>query len=147
MTNRESNKEAEPVAWRWKIRGGIDAWHWSAEKPSFSPRDESSYVFDLQPLFTSPQQDTEGREITEGWQPIETAPKDGTEFQAWAEHASGGVWLPQCRINPDNGAFEIWGRVDYDIDGWDLIPHLIETHWMPLPEPPRAERPHPAEGS
>lgn len=66
------------------------------------------------------------------WQPIETAPRDGTEFQAWI-----GNWEPRCRFNED-GTFQIWGRIDYDIEGWDYYPSAIATHWMPLPEPPEA---------
>ena len=73
------------------------------------------------------------------WQPIETAPKDGTEFQAWVvlkDRTAGGFWEPKCRFN-EHGAFEIFGRVDYDEDGWDCFLHLEPTHWMPLPEPPK----------
>lgn len=71
------------------------------------------------------------RALAKAWEPIESAPRDGTEFQAWM-----GYWEPRCRINPDTEAFEIWGRVDYDQDGWDTYLHLAPTHWMPLPEPP-----------
>ena len=64
----------------------------------------------------------------EGWQPIETAPKDGTWFLIWspnneraelaAINRKGELWLIQDH--------EPWGR---DIaKGW--------THWQPLPEPP-----------
>lgn len=69
------------------------------------------------------------------WQPIETAPKDGTQFQAWIEKYG---WEPHARFNPDSEAFELWGRVDYDKDGWDVYPHMVPTHWMPLPTPPTA---------
>lgn len=65
------------------------------------------------------------------WQPIETAPKDGTEFQAWVGH-----WEPRCRYNPDTEAFEMWGRTDYDCEGWDTYPDLPPTHWMPEPAQP-----------
>lgn len=69
------------------------------------------------------------------WQPIVTAPKDGTEFQAWIDKYG---WEPRCRINPESEAFEIWDRVDYDQDGWDFYPHMIPTHWMPHPHEPAA---------
>lgn len=69
------------------------------------------------------------------WNPIETAPKDGTRILA---------------VEDGNVLAVIWGnrRVDYnDIfcslpDGWviwngDIGPVAINpTHWMPLPEPP-----------
>lgn len=67
------------------------------------------------------------------WLPIESAPKDGTEFQAWLNM---GVWEPRCRFNPASEAFEIWDRVDYDRDDWDACGHLTATHWMPKPTAP-----------
>lgn len=69
------------------------------------------------------------------WLPIESAPKDGTEFQAWL---NGDWWEPRCRFNPASEAFEIWGRVDYDRDDWDTCGHLTATHWMPKPTAPGA---------
>ncbi|QLB38245.1 hypothetical protein phiGT1_33 [Sulfitobacter phage phiGT1] len=70
------------------------------------------------------------------WRPIETAPKDGTEFQVWLSKKNGhGFWDPRARYNKNN-CFQLWGRVDYDIDGWEIYPGLEPTHWMPLPEAP-----------
>lgn len=73
------------------------------------------------------------------WKPIESAPRDGTEFQAWImpEESDGGYWEPKARFNPDSEVFELWGRVDYDQDGWDCYHWLHPTHWMPLPPPPQ----------
>lgn len=85
---------------------------------------------------TSPNSDTR----LDGWQPIATAPKDGTVFQAWVHRPDTdlfpGGWEPDCRFNPSSEAFEIWGRVDYDQDGWDTYLHLEPTHWMPQPKKP-----------
>lgn len=77
------------------------------------------------------------------WQDIATAPKDGTEFQAWvtSETPRGNKqawWEPKARINPGSEAIELWGRVDYDQDGWEMYSHVTVTHWMPLPEAPTA---------
>lgn len=58
----------------------------------------------------------------EGWQPIATAPKDGSWFLGW---------------NRDCGCF-IWRDGPSLITGEDPQP----THWMPLPAPPRAPQPH-----
>ena len=74
------------------------------------------------------------------WMEIDSAPKDGTEFQAWikSEYREDdfGFWEPRCRFNED-GALGIWRRVDYDGEGWDYgLIHLRATHWMPLPQPP-----------
>ena len=67
------------------------------------------------------------RRLDPGWQPIETAPKDGTVFLAWAPGREG---LPPmfslCAWHPDGGF---------------CIDELREaTNWMPLPEPPEVVR-------
>jgi hypothetical protein len=64
-----------------------------------------------------------------GWRDIATAPKDGTEFQGWT-----GQWEPRCRFNPETEAFETWGRVDYDENGWEVSD--VATRWMLLPPAP-----------
>lgn len=78
-----------------------------------------------------------------GWQPIETAPKDGTKVDVWVcpwdAFANGNA----ARIT--NAWFEDgkWKRI---LSGWT---HDIEdcgepTHWQPLPAPP--SRPLPTKG-
>lgn len=58
------------------------------------------------------------------WQPIETAPKDGTPVLAWDEGAVCIVtWVSGDSIDPDG-----W----YDVRRLDPAP----THWQPLPAPP-----------
>lgn len=71
------------------------------------------------------------RDLTE-WRDIATAPKDGAEFQAWWS----GQWQPRARFNPDTEAFELWGRVDYDQDGWDAFSLDLADGWLPLPSAP-----------
>ena len=72
------------------------------------------------------------------WQPIETAPRDGTEFQAWFTRQGSGWWEPRARWRGDvYNVPEVWGRVDFDTNDWDFAPpDAIPTHWMPLPPPP-----------
>lgn len=70
------------------------------------------------------------------WQPIETAPNDGTphirglhvhnnrgDFIYWDCHAG--------RINDETGQFEDLGG---EHTGWDADDY---THWTTLPEPPK----------
>lgn len=77
--------------------------------------------------------------VGEGWQPIETAPKDGTWIVAlvagaddrW-EHLNGRAFVVRHEGKTAS---------DYDL-GWALHPGFGGvheswfTHWMPLPKPP-----------
>jgi hypothetical protein len=71
--------------------------------------------------------------LVEGWQPIETAPKDGTRVDVWA------FW-------PETLASERTANAYFDRTEGDwylgvfmshqyMMPPII-THWMPLPPPP-----------
>jgi hypothetical protein len=61
------------------------------------------------------------------WQPIDTAPQDGTVFIAyWC----GDVFL--AWYNPEQHNWQEYPDGDFEeIHGKEL------THWMPLPEPPK----------
>jgi len=80
------------------------------------------------------------------WQPIETAPKDGTRIMIW--------WLPLrydgSLLRPERGlaAGHIMDGVHYDADlqtwmlGGTYADHrnnIKPTHWMPLPQPPTGD--------
>lgn len=62
------------------------------------------------------------------WQPMETAPTDGTDVLLW--------WPFWCKGRPTIGRFGY-----KNIQQW-LAPEALEgdgdppTHWMPLPDPP-----------
>jgi hypothetical protein len=61
------------------------------------------------------------------WQPIETAPKDGTSIIA----AQAGT-AADCGVIAWDTDFGRWMDLmdDYDEPNW------LPTHWMPLPPPP-----------
>ena len=65
-----------------------------------------------------------------GWQPIETAPKDGTVVLCWDEFKECDLmWY---------GIIQQWNEPK-DILGWMYVATNTEcypTHWMPLPKPP-----------
>lgn len=70
------------------------------------------------------------------WQPIETAPKDGTHIDLWAKcwraEADDFIYarFPSCKWAEWTGCTNrapCWTGLD---NGWRA------THWMPLPEPP-----------
>jgi hypothetical protein len=69
------------------------------------------------------------------WQPIETAPKDGTRILLW---------------DTDEAVIAKWGEISMGgAEGWQIaVVNMVgdvnyyeaafnPTHWMPLPEPPR----------
>lgn len=59
------------------------------------------------------------------WQPIETAPHDGTSVLAWIPH-------------PHSGWVEIvwWDGRFFDAARY-LDTYEQPSHWMPLPDPPK----------
>jgi hypothetical protein len=83
------------------------------------------------------------------WQPIETAPKDGSRIvvlwpDGWADFA---VWKTNSRIvlgrelNEQGavGLSDSYFGDPNENDDYDLAkPENAPTHWMPLPEPPDA---------
>ena len=69
-------------------------------------------------------------DLVSQWQPIETAPKDGTKILgAWPQLRKHKWWT----IQPIFFYYGAW------IHGWDEDEDLAlhPTHWMPLPEPPK----------
>ena len=77
------------------------------------------------------------------WQPIETAPRDGTKILLY------GQWQGEINgMRNDVVAVGAWGggRSDRGKSGWwDIINTdgyacwIYATHWMPLPAPPNKE--------
>lgn len=67
------------------------------------------------------------------WQPIETAPKDGTDILLTDGYrAAVASWYPE--EFPD--AEWPWGVSDWHNDPLHLRGGYMATHWMPLPMPP-----------
>lgn len=68
------------------------------------------------------------------WQPIETAPRDGTVIL---------VYRPLGRKNSTYGGrvgIDAFGTVSSYPQEWSQSLRFAKpTHWMPLPEPPRHE--------
>lgn len=74
------------------------------------------------------------RPAQDGWQPIETAPKDGTPVLLWIEFfcASGG---PMEGVRPMMAT--CWNHGDGWYGGPSQVPGFSPTHWRPLPAPPQ----------
>jgi hypothetical protein len=76
------------------------------------------------------------------WQPIETAPTDGTAILAAGPSADGGYfasvveWIdPYLSIGECEMGFYEVGLMEHGI--YSELDCL--THWMPLPEPPQVQ--------
>jgi hypothetical protein len=72
------------------------------------------------------------------WQPIETAPKDGTRILAVVQGFRPAVAYWQN----NRGVFDFIDAEDMPSpEAWDEYlrnePEWTPTHWMPLPEPPK----------
>lgn len=76
------------------------------------------------------------------WQPIETAPKDGTRiflfFPEWRHSVQPGHWLDSKEIRygkiyRESAQWIVEGSAFFSIHERKLEP----THWMPLPDPPK----------
>ena len=76
-------------------------------------------------VYKTPEMPFRGSARFAGWQPIATAPKDGTRFLAW-------------EAGTQRSAI-IWRRsAGWDTDAFYMDP-VAFTHWMPLPPPPAQE--------
>jgi hypothetical protein len=80
------------------------------------------------------------------WQPIETAPKDGTSVLLMDNDQPGLPGGVADRCWSGNTAVAAWWGAEggewvcYMDMIEDPISHFTPTHWQPLPDPPKAER-------
>jgi hypothetical protein len=77
---------------------------------------------------------------TREWQPMETAPKDGTPFRAYGPsllHEDFNPWASvEACFDGERFVGAVWDG-QHDVWRTDFIEF---THWMPLPEPPKEPR-------
>jgi len=81
-----------------------------------------------------------------GWQPIETAPRDGTVILVYANQ--GSTWNGIHAARPHysgqtSGWGHDWAHANYQNLGGHISGRV--THWMPMPAPPALARPDPAD--
>lgn len=75
------------------------------------------------------------------WQPISTAPKDGTEILAWTDTREGDQNLLDYVNGVCEGEHLSCVQIIYWADGWKRLKIGEPTHWQPLPNPPSASTP------
>jgi hypothetical protein len=63
------------------------------------------------------------------WQPIETAPKDGTEIMVWPVRGMKGKTFLEAY---HDGTSWVWCSIHYGTTN-----EINPTHWKYLPEPPK----------
>lgn len=68
------------------------------------------------------------------WQPIETAPKDGSVILV---RHNRGTWIYPKDQEKINYVVVFWNKGRFEEFGPDSFPESDLTHWMPLPEPPK----------
>lgn len=76
------------------------------------------------------------------WQPIETAPRDGTYILVTNGRANG-AWVAHCLPVAVSGYRfgQPWRSVMLNHDHLSKgARHLPPTHWMPLPTPPQGDK-------
>ncbi len=76
------------------------------------------------------------------WQPIETAPKDGTAVLVMRNDWPGSPTGHATECNGHNTyVAEWWGGENRWVCYMDMVQDpacpITPTHWMPLPEPPQ----------
>ncbi len=77
--------------------------------------------------------------MSKNWQPIETAPKDGTRILLYfpvfgeAPHQEFGRWEVQAFNNKPNPYWSGDGEAVYGVKWYRSFP---PSHWMPLLKPP-----------
>jgi len=78
------------------------------------------------------------------WQPIETAPKDGTDILVMYIHISTQCVFNAFWIKHEEGLNEPedegwWSYVWSEVGRTLLTDKQTPTYWMPLPQPPEKE--------
>jgi len=79
------------------------------------------------------------KDYAAGWQPIESAPRDGTSILMWGidyTEAEIGkcvdIPITEGDVDSTYKAF-VWND---GATSWDSFCDMTPTHWQPLPEPP-----------
>lgn len=67
--------------------------------------------------------------MSDGWKPIDSAPKDGSIILAWSEDMDEVLAIVWAESR--GGSWRLAGCSSLELGSWGQ-----PTHWMPLPAPP-----------
>ena len=141
-----------------------DDWSIDGDSAYCDPGNSVIAVIDILPIARAIMAERERNQ----WQPIETAPKDGTPIFAWCDHEANpyydeeanrltdyGCWAEALSRVQDGLSVVQWGGEDSDYDEWsgktlqwpnwwfrvdsDFQEVANPTHWMPIQAPPKQE--------
>ena len=122
--------EQEPVAWFRKLFSPEIGEFFDYKDEAFARETDSK---GWTPLYTTPPK---LKPLT-GWQPIETAPRDGTEIlMTNGVDVSSGQWLSEYGGTYDQEGAPNGDGCDARWTDWTGGMQPDPTHWMPLPPPP-----------
>lgn len=78
-------------------------------------------------------------ELAMEWQPIETAPRDGTLVNVWLGEADAEDVAFYCIPGTRLSTGWTWrqGKLRPAMGMWMPVVTVRPTHWMPLPDPPK----------
>ena len=115
----------------------------SAEKLAQSVMQEWMESKEVEPLVLAIERaiNKAAKDFT-SWKPIETAPKDGSRFDAWIvdpDRENGGYRETDCRWDERMGEFVNKMRCGLTamIPITTGIPLIYPSHWRSIPEPPK----------
>ena len=79
------------------------------------------------------------------WQPIETAPRDGTHILVMYIHVStqcvfNALWIDHAEGWNDPEDEGWWSYVYSEVGRSMLNGYRTPTYWMPLPQPPKESK-------
>src|SRR5205085_5223681 len=134
------------VALHARVPGGAEVWAWLPQQDAWTPHETARGVMRAAltaaiAALTSPVDGDAPQGVgVAAWQPIETAPKDGTPILVFFKHGGGVMRVTwdsphYDEVTPENG---IWCVDDnkhgpYALRGYS---EGDDTHWMPLPDAP-----------
>lgn len=113
-----------------EMKQAASAFWYEKDEPAFATMKKAFGEMYEEMLAAAPKQ-------TDGWTPIETAPRDGTYFMATSQPSQEMHVFTCCwsAYHPNAKGKECWRNSR--ICGDKLNP----THWMPLPPAPKKEDP------